>query len=100
MPSTEFIQSKNGERDGIFISGHLRVFILYTCPVCRRYTIHGPRFDARGYCYVDHKRLSVLQRDIYGNEIYIGTQAVDKCFVAGNHPASNIEKTRTVIRVK
>lgn len=100
MPSTESIKEIDTRHKVIFLSNHLRIFFLYTCPVCRRYTIHGPRFDIQGYCFMDHKRVPVYQKAFDGHDVFIGTQAVDKCFIAGNHPTANIETTRTVIRVK
>ena len=100
MPSTEFIQTKETHPNVGLAVQDLKVFILYSCPVCRRYTIHKPRIDSEGMCFMDHKRMGLYQMEIDGSEHLIGYQAADSCFVPGVYPAENIQITRTVIRVK
>ena len=100
MPTAEFIKHKDTQHNVVSLSNHLRVFVLYSCPVCRRYTIHKPRIDSEGMCFMDHKRMGLYQMEIDGSEHLIGYQAADSCFVPGVYPAENIQITRTVIRVK
>lgn len=100
MPSTEFIQEKETRHNVVLAEQYLKVFILYSCPVCRRYTIHKPRVDAEGHCFVDHKRIPLYHKAGDGSEHRVGFHAKDYCFVPGVNPAANVEKTRTVIRVK
>lgn len=100
MPSTEFIQKKETRHNVVFLSNHLRVFVLYTCPVCTRYTVHAPRSDRKGDYYVDHKRVPVHQLAFDGAKEFIGLAASDSCYVSDCKSVINIETTRTVIRVK
>lgn len=100
MPSTEFVQEKETRHNVVLAEQYLKVFMLYSCPVCRRWTIHKPIVDEEGLCFVDHKRVALYQMHFDGSEDFVGFQAVDSCLVPGVHPVANIEKTRTVIRVK
>lgn len=100
MPSTEYIHKKNTRHNVTIVEQCLKVLLLFTCPVCRRYTIHKPRIDYEGSCFVDHKRLPLYQTTLDGSDVFMGFVADDACFVAGAHPLANIEMTRTVIRVK
>ena len=100
MPSTEFVKGKETHPNVGLAVQDLKVFLLYSCPVCRRYTIHKPLVDEEGHCFVDHKRVPMYQMHFDGSEDFLGTYAEDQCFVPGVNPAVNIETTRTVIRVK
>lgn len=100
MPSNEFIQVKETRHNVVLAEQYLKVFMLYSCPVCRRWTIHKPRVDEEGLCFVDHKRVPLYQMSFDGSDIFVGFHAVDNCIVPGVHPMANIETTRTVIRVK
>ena len=100
MPSIEYNSSTKTRHNAVPVSNYSRVFLSYSCPVCRRYTIHKPRVDDAGECFVDHKRVSLSQMAFDGSKHFVGFQAVDTCFVPGVHPAADIETTRTVIRVK
>lgn len=100
MPNTEFIQEKETQNTDVSVSNYLKVFLLYSCPVCRRYTIHKARFDEEGMWFIDHKRVPLYQMAIDGSNHLVGFHATDYCFIPGVHPTANIETTRTVIRVK
>lgn len=100
MPSSEYIQTKDTQNMVALAVQDLKVFILYSCPVCRRYTIHKPRVDEDGSCFVDHKRVPLYQMKFDGSDYLVGFHATDRCFVPGVNPVANIETTRTVIRVK
>lgn len=100
MPSTEFINVKDTRHNVVSLSNHLRVFVLYVCPVCLRYTVHAPRSDRKGNYYVDHKRVPVHQFSLTGPKKIVGLAAADACFVEDCRSVINIETTRTVIRVK
>jgi hypothetical protein len=100
MPSTEFVQTKETLKNAVSFSNYLRVFILYSCPVCRRYTIHAPRNNRKGDYYVDHKRVPVHQIAFDGKWDLVGVAAEDACFIENCNDVINIETTRTVIRVK
>ena len=100
MPSTEFIQQKDTQHNVVSLSNHLRVFILYSCPICRRYTIHAPRSDRKGNYHVDHKRVPVHQLALDGSKEFVGLAAADACFIDNCESVINIETARTVIRVK
>jgi hypothetical protein len=100
MPSTEFVQSKTSKHSNSSFPKHLRIFILYVCPVCLRYTVHAPRSDRKGDYFVDHKRVPVHQLALDGSKEFVGLAAADACFVKDCRAVINIETTRTVIRVK
>ena len=100
MPSIEAIRKIRDSHNVNSFCNDLRVFLLFVCPVCQRYTIHAPRLNRKGYWYVDHKRVSVYQRDFYGNYTYVGLAPDEACFVDDNNAIMEIEWTRTVIRVK
>jgi hypothetical protein len=100
MPSTEYIQGKTSTNNILPYSRYLRVFILYVCPVCQRYTIHKPRINRKGYWYVDHKRVPVKRIDYNFLGKFDWLAPEDACFVDDNNAIMNIETTRTVIRVK
>lgn len=100
MPSIEFLKNKDTQHNVVALSNHLRVFVLYACPICERYTIHAPRSDRKGYYFVDHKRVPVHQLDFDGSQKFVGLAAADSCFVENCESIINIDTTRTVIRVK
>jgi hypothetical protein len=100
MPSTEYIQGKTSTNKILPYSRYLRIFILFTCPICQRYTIHKPRINRKGYWYVDHKRVPVHRVSYDGVGEFVGLAPEDACFVDDNNAIMNIETTRTVIRVK
>lgn len=100
MPSTEYIRRKDDQHDITPFSLYFRVSMLFSCPICKRYTIHAPRMNRKGYWYVDHKRVPVHQLDSYGRKRFVGLAPADACFVDDNLAIENIEHTRTVIRVK
>lgn len=100
MPSTEYIQGKTSTNKILPYARYLRVFLLFTCPICQRYTIHKPRLNRKGFWYVDHKLVPVHQLHFDGSRDYVGLAPEDSCFVDDNTAIQNIEKTRTVIRVK
>lgn len=100
MPSTEFIQTKETLRNAVSYSNYLKVFLIFSCPTCGRWTIHKPRFNATGHCYVDHKRVPVYQTAFDGSLEFIGIAPEDACLVADGNAITNIEQARTVIRVK
>jgi hypothetical protein len=100
MPSTEFVQTKETLKNAVSYSNYLKVFILYSCPICGCYTIHAPRLNAAGNWYVDHTRVRAYQMDFDGNEYDAGFAPLNSCLVDDNIAIQNIEQTRTVIRVK
>lgn len=100
MPSTEYVAMKITEPNVVFLSRHLRSFLLFVCPVCKCYTIHAPRLNRKGYWYIDHKRVPVHQLQFDGEKKYVGLAPEEACFIRDNLAVQNIETTRTVIRVK
>lgn len=100
MPSTEYLKHKDTRDNVVSFSNYLKVFMIFSCPTCRRWTLHKPRFSATGHCYVDHKRIPVYQTAFDGSREYIGIAPEDSCLVADGNAITNIEQTRTVIRVK
>jgi hypothetical protein len=100
MPSAEFIQTKETLKNAVSYSNYLKVFLLFTCPTCNRYTLHKPRFGPRGHCWVDHKRVPVYQTSLDGSREFVGIAPEDSCLVEDGNAITNIEQTRTVIRVK
>jgi hypothetical protein len=100
MPSTEeLILRANSNTVPLAIQG-LKVFWIFVCPVCDRYTIHEPRLNPSGHWMVDHCRERVFQTDFTGPKKYVGMAPTESCFVDDNTAIANIEYTRTVIRVK
>jgi hypothetical protein len=100
MPSTEFIQTKETLKNAVTFSNYLKVFLIFACPTCGRWTLHRPRFNYTGHCYVDHKRVPVYQTAFDGSRVFVGLSAEDSCYVADGISITNIEQSRTVIRVK
>jgi hypothetical protein len=100
MPSTEFIQTKETLKNAVSFSNYLKVFLIFSCPTCQRWTLHKPRFGPRGHCWVDHKRAPIYQINIDGTREFLGYTIEDSCLVADGNAIENIEQTRTVIRVK
>lgn len=100
MPSLETIRKIRASHNVVSFCNDLRVFVLFVCPACKRYTIHAPRLNRKGYWYVDHKRVPVHQLDLDNNMHYVGDAPADACFVDDNNAILEIETTRAVIRVK
>lgn len=99
MPSYEETSRLTSQRKVPLSIQGIKVFLLFVCPACDRYTIHRPRLNAAGYWHVDHKRVPVYQTSLEGHETFVGLSPAESCFVADNNAIANIEKTRTVIRV-
>lgn len=100
MPSYEEVSRLTSQRKVPISIQNIKVFLIFVCPICDAYTIHKPRLNAAGYWYVDHTRVRAFQMDFDGNEYEAGFSPLESCFVDDNLAIANIEKTRTVIRVK
>lgn len=100
MPNSEFIKEKMTRHNVVSLSGHLRVFSIFACPICGRYTIHEPRLNPKGNWYVDHKRVPVHQIAFDGSRKFMGLMPEEACFVKDNNDIANMTIARTVIRVK
>lgn len=99
MPTAEYIAAQRQAKKTP-IANDLRVTLLFTCPICKRYTIHAPRENRKGHWYVDHKRAPVYQTHFDGSSDFVGLAPEDACFVEFAADIMNIDTTRTVIRVK
>lgn len=100
MPSIEELTRRANSKNIPLAIQDLRVFWLFVCPACDRYTIHEPRLNIAGHWMVDHRREPVYQMRLSGPAIYVGLAPAESCFIDDNLAIKNIEYTRTVIRVK
>lgn len=100
MPSTEEITRLDDNKTVSVAIQNIRVFWIFVCPICNKYTIHEPRLNVAGHWMVDHKREPVYQVGYSGPPKFVGLAPVESCFVDDNIAIKNIEYTRTVIRVK
>jgi len=100
MPSFEVAKRLDANRAPPIAIQGIKVFWLFVCPVCDRYTIHEPRLNVAGHWMVDHRREPVFQMGFSGPATFVGLAPADSCFVDDNLAIENIEYTRTVIRVK
>lgn len=100
MPSYEEITRQNGRKVSLAIQ-NIKVFWLFVCPVCDKYTVHEPRLNPAGHWMIDHKLVPVFQYRFFDlKETFVGLAPEESCFVDDNWAIKNIEYTRTVIRVK
>ncbi len=100
MPSIEELTRRANSKTVPLAIQDLRVFWLFTCPICDAYTIHEPRLNVAGHWMVDHRREPVYQTHMAGPATFVGLAPAESCFVDDNLAIENIECTRTVIRVK
>lgn len=71
-----------------------QLFILFVCPRCNKYTIHGPRLTRDGRWLVDH---TLTERTFY-RDISV-TVPYNWCEVTAAELTKQQNFTRTVIRV-
>ncbi len=100
MPSYEETARLTSQKKVPISIQNIKVFLLFVCPMCDRYTIHKPRLNVAGHWMIDHRREPVYQMGFSGPATYVGLAPADSCFIDNNLDWANIEKTRTVIRVK
>lgn len=100
MPSIEEVKRMNGQNEVAIAIQSIKVFWIFVCPICDRYTIHEPRLNPAGHWMVDHTRERVYQEFLFGRPEFMGLAPTESCFVDDNNAIANIEYTRTVIRVK
>jgi hypothetical protein len=97
MPDSEYILGRRQPENRVpVLSRYLQVLMLYSCPICGRWTIHMPRYSVDGNWWIDHK---IERRDTKVPDIKC-LVPVDSCYCPNelfrNHEH---EYTRTVIRV-
>lgn len=100
MPSIEEVKRMNGQDEIPLAIQSIKVFWVFVCPNCKKYTIHEPRLNPAGHWMVDHRREPVFQASYHGPPVFAGLAPVESCFVDDNLAIRDIEYTRTVIRVK
>lgn len=100
MPSIEDVTQIYDSRKVPLSIQNIKVFWIFVCPICKKYTIHEPRLNPAGHWMVDHKREPVFQDGISGPSKFMGLIPTESCFVDDNIAIRDIEYTRTVIRVK
>ena len=100
MPSLEEMMRMDDRKEVVLAIQNIKVFWLFVCPACDRYTIHEPRLNVAGHWMVDHRREPVYQMGFSGPAAYVGMAPAESCFIDDNLAIQNIEYTRTVIRVK
>jgi hypothetical protein len=70
------------------------LFILFLCPICNKYTVHGPRLALDGRWLVDHQ---LIERLFWDRKII--TLSLYPCKVSAVDLTDSERFTRTVIRV-
>lgn len=68
--------------------------LLFLCPRCNKYTIHGPRLTLDGRWMVDHK---LIEQSFYKDTMV--TIPYSYCEVSATQLNCSSSYTRTVIRV-